>query len=107
MKNYFLPLFLLLSIAVVAAGTTDISVRVTDARNGVIPGANVTLTSRSGDRRTLTTDSSGSCRFSAVAPGEYLLQTAATGFDASTPKPVVLKSYESVNLTLSLGLAQV
>ena len=43
----------------------DLMVRVTDPQNHAIPSATVSLIARDGERRTLSTDMNGSCRFTA------------------------------------------
>lgn len=98
----FLPV-----IAAALAGATDLTVRITDIQAGAIPGATVSLISRHGERRVLTTDIAGSCRFTALAAGPYLVQGEAPGFDASAPRAVTLKTDGSPELALSLGVAQV
>src|SRR5437762_10066795 len=106
-KNFLLSLLLLISltVAAAAAGATNISVRVIDSKNGAILNATVSLVSRDGDRRTLTTDSSGSCRFPAIVPGQYFVQGAAAGFQASQPKLIDLEGEGNIDVTLSLVLA--
>jgi vitamin B12 transporter len=89
------------------AGAADVSVRVMDPHQDPIPAATVSLISRDGERRTLTTDSSGACRFTALAAGEYFVQGDAAGFDASQPRLVELKSDSNVDVTLPLGLPEV
>jgi iron complex outermembrane receptor protein len=102
MKN-LLP-SVLLSLTLAAA---DVSVRVTDPHQDAIPSATVSLQSRDGGRRTLTTDSNGFCRFTTVAPGEYFVQAEAAGFDASELRLIELRNEATVDVTLSLGIARV
>src|SRR5258707_7597426 len=94
-------------IAASAAGATDVTVRVTDPHQGAIPAATMYLIGRDGERQTRATDSSGSCRFRDVAPGKYFVQGEAAGFDASPPRPIELTSEATVDVALSLGVAQV
>ena len=106
MKRLLLCLIVLISFGITAsAAAPDISVHVLDSKLGAIPGATVSLISRDGDRRTLTTDSNGSCRFAAILPGQYLIQGAAANFAPSEPKQVNLTDDGSVDLTIGLGLA--
>jgi vitamin B12 transporter len=107
MNNYLLPVFLSVTLAAVAAPPTDLSVRVTDSNQAAVPDATVTLISISGSRRTAATDVAGSCRFTEVAAGQYFVQGAAPGFDLSPPRSIDLKGNENMQVSLSLGLAQV
>jgi vitamin B12 transporter len=107
MKNYLLPVLLSLTLAAAAAPPTDISVRVTDAHQAAVPGATVVLIAGDGGRRTVTTDATGSCHFTSVTAGQYFVQGEAPGFDVSTPRSIDLKGDGNVDVTLSLGIAQV
>ena len=107
MKNYLLPVLLSLTLAAAAAPSTDISVHVTDSHQAAVPGATVTLISRDGARQTVTADATGSFRFTAVTAGQYFVQAEAAGFDASTPRSIDLKGDGNLDVTLSLGVAQV
>ena len=107
MKNYLIPLLLSLNSAASAAPLTDILVRVNDSAQAAIPGATVALISSAGTRRTETTDATGSCRFTSVTGGQYFLVGQAPGFDASTPRSINVKADENIEVTLSLGLAEV
>src|SRR5580704_2148352 len=101
MKNLLRIIFPLIICG--AADAADVSVRVMDPHKDPIPAATVSLISRDGERRTLTTDSNGACRFTALAAGEYFVQGEAAGFDASQPRMVELKSDGNVDVTLPLG----
>ncbi len=105
MKNLLRIIFPLIICG--AADAADVSVRVMDLHKDPIPAATVSLISRDGERRTLTTDSNGACRFTALAAGEYFVQGEAAGFDASQPRMVELKSDGNVDVTLPLGLPEV
>lgn len=106
MKNHLLPILLSLTLAAAAAPQTEIFVRVADPHQRAVPGASVTLVSTAGIRRTVTTDSTGSCRFTSVAAGQYFVQGKAPGFDASSPRSLDLKGDGNIDVTLSLGVAQ-
>jgi len=96
----------LLFLSCVAWGA-DVTVHVTDPQDRAVASATVSLTTRSGERRTLATDEKGVCRFLGVSAGEYWVQGEAPGFDAVSPRPLELASNTSAELALSLGLAQV
>jgi iron complex outermembrane receptor protein len=86
----------------------DVSVRVTDHRDATVPGAIVSLIARDGERRVLTTDAAGKCRFTNLPAGQYFLEGAAAGFDTSAARPLDIRG-EGGELTidLALGIAQV
>jgi vitamin B12 transporter len=99
----------LLLVLMMCAGmgrATNVSVRVADPQESAIPSAMVALISAGGERSVLTTDSAGNCRFGAVAAGEYFVEAAAEGFDASGPQTIKVTSGD-VELTVRLGIAQV
>lgn len=104
MHNRLLLLFLT-SLPVFAAAS--VSVRVVDSQQGAIAGATVALIARDGDRRNLISDSTGECVFTAAPAGEYLVQAAAPGFDASQPRMLDVKGEGSLRVQISLGVAQV
>src|SRR5260370_6295259 len=79
----------------------------TDAHRAAGAGAAVTLISSDDGRRTVTADATGSFRFTAVTAGQYFVQAEAAGFDASTPRSIDLKGDGNVDVTLTLGVAQV
>src|SRR5258708_36698061 len=74
------------------AHAADVTVRVTDTHKDAIPAANIYLISRDGERQVLTTGTTGSCLFRAVAPGEYFVQAEAAGFRAWPLRPAGLES---------------
>jgi vitamin B12 transporter len=90
----------------VVAGAADVSVHVVDSQKAAIGNATVALVSRDGERRALTTDAAGACRFVEVVAGSYFVQAEAQGFEASSPKPVELKLGDA-EVTLALGVAGV
>ncbi|MCU1234974.1 MAG: Outer rane receptor for ferrienterochelin and colicin [Candidatus Solibacter sp.] len=106
MKSYLLPLLLSLTLSA-AAPPGDISVRVTDRHQAAVSGATVALIASDGGRRIVTTDATGSCHFTAVAAGQYFVQGEAAGFDVSTPRSIDWKGDGNLDVTLSLGIAQV
>jgi vitamin B12 transporter len=96
--------FLILAASAVAS---DISVHVMDPHQKVIPGAIVSLISRDSRERTLSTDTSGNCNFTSIATGQYFVEAAAPGFDASAPRTIDVEDNSSADVTISLGIAQV
>ncbi|MGH8337977.1 MAG: carboxypeptidase-like regulatory domain-containing protein, partial [Gammaproteobacteria bacterium] len=81
--------------------------RVTDPHNSAIPSATISLISRNGERRVLTADSNGTCRFTEVAAGQYFIQGEAPGFDLSAPRSIALTKEGLTEVALPLGVAQV
>ena len=58
---------------------------VVDPNGAVVPNASVTLANPiTGYKRTTSTDTEGSFRFSDVPPNNYQLAVSATGFSAAT-----------------------
>ena len=94
-------------LAVAAAAASDVSVHVTDPRHEAIPGAVVSATARNAERWTCSTDSHGSCTLTGIAAGQYFIEAAAPGFDASTPRVLQVRSDTSSEVDISLGIAQV
>lgn len=84
--------------------TGSITGTVTDSQGAVLPGATVTLTSKTGTRST-TTDSAGNYAFVALDPGSYSVQVSLDGFAPRKRENVsVLLSKEAhVDFTLSVG----
>jgi hypothetical protein len=72
--------------------------RVQGTNGEVISGATVTVTSNDqGFTRTLTTDSNGSFRVSAIPPGVYTITISADGFETYTEGAVSLTQSSSAN----------
>jgi hypothetical protein len=87
-------LVVLAGAAPLRAQTTSASVSgsVTDAQGGLLPGATVTLTSRTqGNAQTSTTDGEGRFVFAVVRPDTYTLRVTMQGF----------KTLERTNLVVS------
>lgn len=102
-------LFLALGGLVWAQSTTsgDITGTVTDPSGAAIPGATVTLNNQAtGVSHSITTNGTGSYRFSLLGPGHYILTATATGF---APKKsnvaVVVGQVQTANLQLQVGTA--
>lgn len=102
-------LILCFSIAAMAQELTGtIEGTVTDPNGAVVPGVELTITSRAtaGFRRTATTDQNGFYRVQQVPPGNYTVATtAASGFGSATNNNVlvVLGRSTPVNFTLAAG----
>src|SRR5918992_3816502 len=65
----------------VTSGTGAINGRVTDDSGAVVPGVTVTITSPSQmGARTAVSDEEGQYRFTAVPPGDYVVQFELAGF---------------------------
>jgi hypothetical protein len=67
--------------------------QVTDEQGGVINGAKITLLSRDGTQKTVTTDQQGSYAFRSLVAAAYTLRVEAKGFAA----------YEKADLSISVG----
>jgi hypothetical protein len=106
------------SFSAMAQETTgSIEGTITDPNGAVVPGVEVTVTSRArtqaggtdttaGFRRVVTTDANGFYRVQQIPPGFYTITTAATsGFGTGTVSniEVVLGRSTPVNITLAAG----
>lgn len=119
--NYLAPVFaLLLCFGAIAFGQEtagEIEGTVRDANGAVVPGVEVTITSRArtegggtdttvGFTRTTTTDNNGFFRMQQIPPGFYSITTAAaSGFGAATVNniEVALGTATPVNIALAAG----
>ncbi len=71
-----------------------------------LPGVVISLERSAGVRRyEATTDARGQFEIRDIAPGEYVVRTALTGFGQADLKPVMVPSSPVVDLTLRLPLA--
>ena len=100
-------LFLCASPALPQSSTTGgLTGTVTDPSGGVIVGATVTATSlATGQERTVTTDSSGTYKFSLLQAGNYAVRFAASGFKTSQVPSVTINVTETpvLNQKLEVG----
>ena len=100
-------LFLCASPALPQSGTTGgLTGTVTDPSGGVIVGATVTATSlATGQSRTVTTDSSGTYKFSLLQAGNYSLKFTASGFKTADVPSVTVNITETpvLNQKLEVG----
>jgi hypothetical protein len=79
--------------------TGSISGAVTDSAGSVIPGATVTLTGeKTGQARTVTTDSEGRFNFAALQPGRFVVKVEQQGFQTYEQREVVLSANERLAL---------
>src|SRR5688572_7749346 len=103
---------ILLAIALVPAATlalwaqsftANLTGVVTDSQGGVIPGAEVILTSTStGGARTAITNNDGRYTFSQLNPTTYSLAVKITGFKEHNQPAVLLSTNQSVELNVKL-----
>src|SRR5580698_4299956 len=93
-SSLHLILILAISGAVVSAQSgASITGAVKDPQGQPIPGATLTLFSRTGAAGNATTsDSSGSYRFTGLPEGDYLLRAAAPGFALFLAEDIHLNS---------------
>ena len=101
---------LLLSAAPLAAQslTGSITGTVRDEQGGVLPGATVSLTGKTGTR-VATSDANGAYRFTAVEPGDYTLSTELSGFTGPKAQAVSINVGNQITLDLTMkvgGLAE-
>lgn len=97
-----------LALSAGCAFSQTISGVVQDAQGGAIPGATVTLVAQDNSARAdALADLSGHYRFEALAPGAYLLEAGAAGFQSSAPRLVTAaKGDQQVDFQLSLAAVQ-
>ncbi len=97
---------LLLTAAPLAAQslTGSITGTVKDEQGGVLPGATVSLTGKTGTRVS-TSDANGTYRFSAVEPGDYTIATELTGFTGPKAQAVSINvsNQLTIDLTMKVG----
>jgi hypothetical protein len=85
-------------------GTVSGTVR--DEQGGVLPGATVTLTGKTGSR-TATTDHVGVYRFPAVEPGTYEVRAELQGFQARREENLVVSISKQITLDFVLKVSGV
>src|SRR5260370_26227646 len=100
----FLPV-LVWAGSVIGASLTGV---VQDPQFQGVPGATVTLFSRSGGATAATTsDAAGAYRFDGLPPGDYLLRTEARGFAVFLTADVHLRGDPAQSRDIQLQLARV
>jgi hypothetical protein len=114
MKHGGRSLFLLLSACLLApaagwpqALTGTVIGTVRDAQGGVLPGAQVTLTSPAlvGGSASSVTNGKGQLRFQALPPGTYALEIRMDGFTPHRESAVVVGAGATIERTVVLALA--
>jgi Carboxypeptidase regulatory-like domain len=85
--------------------TTSLRGVVSDPQGAVLPGATVTITNpETGFTRSVETDKTGGYQFQQIPPGNYELNTEASGFAGQKRRVVLLvNTPATVNTTLKLG----
>jgi len=81
---------------------------VTDPSGAPIAAVAITATEKgTGLKRSATTDSTGSYRFSLLPPGDYQLQFVATGFKTAVPPlvTIVITEISTLNVQMVIGQA--
>src|SRR6476660_7234744 len=102
-------LVLLLLLAFPASGqisTAQLSGKVTDTSNAVLPGATVTVTQiETGAVRSAVSDADGSYLVSNLSPGPYRLEVALQGFRTYVQTGIVLQvaATPTINVVLAIG----
>jgi hypothetical protein len=102
----------LLLLAIPAFGqisTAQLSGKVTDTSNAVLPGVTITVTQAdTGAVRTAVTDADGSYLVSNLSPGPYRLEVALQGFRTYVQTGIVLQvaATPTINVSLALGDVQ-
>jgi hypothetical protein len=102
----------LLLLALPAFGqisTAQLSGKVTDTSNAVLPGATVTvIQADTGATRSVVTDGDGSYLVSNLSPGPYRLEVALQGFRTYVQTGIVLQvaATPTINVSLALGDVQ-
>lgn len=107
MRRQLFALVATLAIQSAAVAASNVSVRVTDPQQKPIAGAVVTLTSRTAERWTATTDTAGACSFPVPAAGQYFVEAGAAGFDAAAPRTIDLQPGGPPEVSIALGIAGV
>ena len=113
MKSIRVLLFALFTMLLVAASvqlamaqtaeTGALAGTVTDPSGAIIAGASVTATNiGTGQARTVTTDASGSYKFSLLPPGNYSVKITASGFQTTEVPSVTVNVTETAVLNQAL-----
>jgi outer membrane receptor protein involved in Fe transport len=87
--------------AVAQSLTGALAGQVKDEQGGALPGANVTLSGKTGSR-TAVSDASGSYRFPALEPGSYTLTAELAGFQPRRTEAVQVSVGGTVNVDFAL-----
>jgi hypothetical protein len=106
MRKFLGVALLLLAVALPAAAQSlngTITGTVKDEQGGVLPGASVTLTGKTGSRTTTTTGT-GEYRFVAVDPGIYSITVELSGFKPKRQDNVQVSMGRTVDVHLALAV---
>ena len=102
MRLSLLSLIVLLCFSAITSAQTitgSISGAVTDSNGEFIPGATVTLVGeKTGQSRTVTTDTDGRFNFAALQPGSFVLKVERAGFQTYEQREVILSANERLAL---------
>src|SRR5215212_8313949 len=108
-KIFTLSLFVLLTVAIVAAQQARGTLRglITDELGAAIVGANVTLTDATGVEKKTTTNGEGVYNFAGLASGKYTVQAVAPGFAPFEKKEVdITTARQTLDLTLRVTIEE-
>jgi outer membrane receptor protein involved in Fe transport len=94
-------------VAAQQARTGSLTGRITDERDGLIVGAQVTLTASDGTQKSTLTNAQGLYTVAALPAGKYLLRVSAKGFAAAAQTVDVMAGERSThNIQLSIVLEE-
>ena len=103
---FLTALMVFASHASAQSATSSLSGTVTDEKQAVVPGADLTLTnSQTGFSRTIKTNGQGDYQFLQVPPASYHLTVTAPGFGTINRDNVVLQVSSPASLNLTLQVA--
>ncbi|HEY3579263.1 MAG TPA: carboxypeptidase-like regulatory domain-containing protein, partial [Pyrinomonadaceae bacterium] len=98
---------LCLFLAAQQARTGSLTGRITDEREGLIPGAQVTLTASDATQKSTLSNAQGLYTLASLTPGKYTLRVSAKGFAASEQTiDVVAGEHSTHNVVLSIVLEE-
>src|SRR3989454_1779647 len=105
----YLPVLLLMSVAVVSASAQVSNAVVTgivaDAQGGILPGVTITVTNaESGVVRTIVTEENGRYRLGGIPPGSYNLKAELPGFATQEVKDTTLTIGLEYTKDFTLGI---
>ncbi len=105
MTTKLFVLFFASALAAALAGEApSVSGTVKDPQSRPVPGAVVTLYSRSSSAASAaTTDSQGAYRFPGLAPGDYILRAEAPGFAAYIAENLHVRDSAALDISLQLA----
>src|SRR5436190_22993324 len=112
LRDVFSGTCVLLLLAIPAFGqisTAQLSGKVTDTSNAVLPGATVTVTqAETAAVRSVVTDADGAYLVSNLSPGPYRLEVSLQGFRTYAQTGIVLQvaATPTINVSLALGNLQ-